>query len=50
MTGLVQRVVVAPAVIVLTVVLLTTIPLWVLGAALLSPSSPAASARCGCCG
>ena len=40
MTGLFQRLVVAPAVIVLTVVLLTTVPLWVLGAALLSPLVP----------
>jgi 1-acyl-sn-glycerol-3-phosphate acyltransferase len=39
-TVLFQRLVVAPAVIVLTVVLLTTIPLWVLGAALLSPLVP----------
>ena len=40
MTTVFQRVVVAPAVIVLTVVLLTTIPLWVIGAALLSPIVP----------
>ena len=40
MTGLLQRVVVAPALIVLTVVLLTTVPLWVLAAALLSPVVP----------
>ena len=37
MTRLLQRVVVAPAVIALTVALLTTIPLWVMAAALLSP-------------
>ena len=37
MTRLLQRVVVAPAVIALTVGLLTTIPLWVMVAALLSP-------------
>ena len=37
MTVVLQRVVVAPAVILLTVVLLTTIPLWVFLAAVLSP-------------
>jgi 1-acyl-sn-glycerol-3-phosphate acyltransferase len=40
MTGVLQRVVVAPALIVLTVVLLTTIPLWVFVAAVLSPIVP----------
>jgi 1-acyl-sn-glycerol-3-phosphate acyltransferase len=40
MTGVLQRVVVAPLVIVLTVVLLTTVPLWVLLAALVSPVVP----------
>ncbi len=40
MTGVVQRVVVAPALIVLTVVLLTTIPVWVFVAAVLSPIVP----------
>jgi 1-acyl-sn-glycerol-3-phosphate acyltransferase len=40
MTRLLQRVVVAPAVIVLTVVLVTTIPVWLLLAALLSPVVP----------
>ncbi len=40
MTRVLQRVLVAPAVIVLTVVLLTTVPLWLLGAALLSPVVP----------
>lgn len=40
MTGLFRRVVLAPALIVLTGVLLTTIPLWLLAAALLSPVVP----------
>lgn len=40
MTGVLQRVVVAPAVMLLTVLLLTTIPVWVLVAALLSPVVP----------
>ncbi|HSE54389.1 MAG TPA: 1-acyl-sn-glycerol-3-phosphate acyltransferase [Nocardioidaceae bacterium] len=40
MTGVLQRVVVAPALILLTVVLLTTIPLWVFLAAVLSPVVP----------
>jgi 1-acyl-sn-glycerol-3-phosphate acyltransferase len=39
-TTVLQRVVLAPAVILLTVVLLTTIPLWLLAAALLSPVVP----------
>ena len=38
--GLFRRVVLAPAVIVLTAVLLTTIPLWVIGTILLSPLVP----------
>jgi 1-acyl-sn-glycerol-3-phosphate acyltransferase len=40
MSRLVQRVILAPAVIALTVVLLTTIPLWLLLAAVLSPVVP----------
>ncbi len=40
MSRLVQRVILAPAVIALTVVLLSTIPLWLLLAALLSPVVP----------
>ncbi len=40
MTRMLQRVVVAPAVILLTLVLLTTIPLWLLVAAVLSPVVP----------
>jgi 1-acyl-sn-glycerol-3-phosphate acyltransferase len=40
MTRLLQRVVVAPAVIALTVVLLTTVPLWIFVAAILSPVVP----------
>lgn len=40
MTRLLQRVVVAPALIVLTVLLLTTIPVWLLVAAVLSPLVP----------
>ena len=40
MTRLLQRVVVAPALIVLTVVLVTTIPVWLLLAAVLSPLVP----------
>jgi 1-acyl-sn-glycerol-3-phosphate acyltransferase len=40
MTTVLQRVVVAPAVILLTVVLLTTVPLWVFVAAVLSPLVP----------
>ncbi|CAN5173829.1 lysophospholipid acyltransferase family protein [soil metagenome] len=40
MTKLFRRVVLAPAVVVGTVVLLTTVPLWLLGAALLSPVVP----------
>jgi 1-acyl-sn-glycerol-3-phosphate acyltransferase len=39
-SGLVRRVVLAPAVIVLTLVLLTTIPVWLLLAAVLSPIVP----------
>ncbi len=40
MTTLFRRVVVAPAIIALTVLLLTTIPIWLLVAALLSPVVP----------
>ncbi|HSE71038.1 MAG TPA: lysophospholipid acyltransferase family protein [Nocardioidaceae bacterium] len=40
MTRLLQRLVVAPALIVLTVLLVTTVPLWLLVAALLSPIVP----------
>ncbi|HEX6874112.1 MAG TPA: 1-acyl-sn-glycerol-3-phosphate acyltransferase [Nocardioidaceae bacterium] len=40
MTRILQRVVVAPGLIVLTVVLLTTVPLWIFVAAVLSPIVP----------
>ena len=40
MTTVLRRAVMGPAVVALTVLLLTTVPLWVLGAALLSPLVP----------
>ena len=40
MTTVLQRVVVAPLVILLTVVLLTTVPVWIFVAAVLSPLMP----------